>query len=414
MKGFLESTSKFRSLELKRAEHALQIKCMDVLPDELRPDGAQLWMSNGGGTRVHPAKSLPFSLEIGIEDLPGPPVRLEMIGAFARFASSTLEPAGTIGATVQIVNDDQLAFRQDLIQGRHYSDAAQLEPVDRVNGDGTSVTTVGSVEIDGATYRLDRLTIDLPPLDRGQSLVFRDLGSPASFALLGAHVEFATPPGCPFHSKSGLISLREVSAIIRVGDRRRFTRALEQLAAGIHVAADLDEARGQALTFLAVVTAGMLESGGSRELHRVQLEAARALEELETVTEIAGKIVELCERTTEPLFSIPDTPSAHLMDRALSIVDRNFAKDLSDSAIAEQLGLSTSHFRFLFKQATGSPFHKYVIAVRLEKARMMLLEQGLPVSQVAAAVGFTGLSHFSRAFTQRFSASPTNLRRQGG
>ena len=67
------------------------------------------------------------------------------------------------------------------------------------------------------------------------------------------------------------------------------------------------------------------------------------------------------------------------MDRALTLVDRNFAKDLTDAAVAQQLGLSTSHFRFLFKQATGQPFHKYLVSLRLEKARRMLVEQGLPV-----------------------------------
>src|SRR5699024_968444 len=148
--------------------------------------------------------------------------------------------------------------------------------------------------------------------------------------------------------------------------------------------------------------AGMLESGGSRELHRIQLEAARRLDQLQDHRAIALEIIEQCEKIAEPLFSSPETPSAHLVDRALAIVDRNFARNLSDEVVAEQLGLSTSHFRFLFKQATGSPFHKYLIAVRLEKARQLLLEQGMPVSQVAAAVGFTGLSHFSRAFTQRF------------
>jgi AraC-like DNA-binding protein len=43
----------------------------------------------------------------------------------------------------------------------------------------------------------------------------------------------------------------------------------------------------------------------------------------------------------------------------------------------------------------------------------MLLEQDLPVSQIALAVGFTGLSHFSRAFAQRFAVSPTSIRRSG-
>lgn len=414
MRGFQESASKYRSLDLAPAAGRLTVSVTADLADELKPDGTHAWMSNGGPTRTHPARSLPFTLESLLGDFDGIPKRLELIGVFARFANLKIEPSGTMGVSVQITNDGDMLFRQDLIQGRHYSDASDLATVERVNGDGTSIKTVGSAFIDDVEYRVDQLSIDLPDMAGARSLVFRDLGSPASFVLLGVHLEVERPQGCPFHSKAGLIPLREVAAIVRVGDRRRFSRALEQLSGGIYGADDLDEARGQALTFLAVVTAGILESGGSRELHRVQLEAARKLETLETLEEIAAEAVDQCETIAEPLFASPDTPSGHLVDRALAIVERNYAKNLTDSIIAQQLGLSTSHFRFLFKQATGSPFHKYVIAVRLEKARLMLLEQGLPVSQVAAAVGFAGLSHFSRAFTQRFKASPTSLRRQPG
>lgn len=412
MKGFLESVSKYRSLELKRTAADVAVRFTEDLPGGLNITPNSAWMSNGGASRSHPSRSLPFSTECSLDDLGGQPSRIELIGVFARFADLKVEPAGSIGGSVQIGDGHEIVFRLDLIQGRHYEAAENLTPVQRINGDGTSLQSVGQATIEGIDYRVDRLTIDLPEIAEARTFIFRDLGTPASFTLLGAFVEFAEASGCPFHSKSGLIPLREVAAIVRVGDRRRFTKTLEQLEAGILAADDLDEARGQALTFLAVVTAGMLESGGARSLHRVQLEAARTLEKLSSKEEIAKEIIDRCESIASPLFESANSPSGQLVDRALAIVDRNFAKDLSDTLVAQQLGLSTSHFRFLFKQATGSPFHKYLIAVRLEKARLMLIEQGLPVSQVASAVGFTGLSHFSRAFAQRFSASPTSLRRQ--
>ncbi|MBC8064964.1 MAG: helix-turn-helix transcriptional regulator [Chlorobia bacterium] len=398
---------------MKRTEATVEVRFNSDLPPELRLSPGFAWMSNGGSNRSHPARSLPYSLDCKLEGLAGAPRRIELLGVFARFAEAKVEPAGTLGATLQIHDEREMVFRQDLVQGRHYGDASDRQPIQRVSGDGTSIATCGEAELDDIVYRVDRLTVDLPDISQARNLVFRDLGSPASFVILGIFIELERKAGCPFHSKSGLIPLREVSAIIRVGDRRRFVKSLEQLEAGIAVANDLDEARGQALTFLAVVTAGMLESGGSRELHRVQLDTARKLDRLDCKEAISKEVIAQCESIAEPLFSGPESPSAHLIDKAMGIVDRNYAKNLSDVIVAQQLGLSTSHFRFLFRETTGSPFHKYLIAIRLEKARLMLLEQGLPVSQVANAVGFTGLSHFSRAFTQRFAASPTSLRRQG-
>ncbi|MBN9500856.1 MAG: helix-turn-helix transcriptional regulator [Armatimonadetes bacterium] len=372
------------------------------------------WQSNGGDYRGHPARGLPFSLEIPLEEIEGALKRIEIFGVFALYADGEREAPGTFGATLQILDEREVAFRLDLINGRHYGDCDLSKPVNRSNGDGSSIQTVGSARVGDVEYRVDRLTVDLPTLAEPRSLLFKDLGSAASFILFDVVIDVERPAGCPFHSKSGLIPLGEVASIVRVGDRRRFQRALDQLTAGILASQDLDEGRGQALTFLAVVTTGMLESGGTRELHRIQLEAARRFDQLQTKEDVAEEARELCERTAESLFICQDSPSAHLVDRALAIVERNFAKDLTDAIVADQLGLSTSHFRFLFKQATGNPFHKYLVAVRLEKAKQMLMENEMPVSQVAAAVGFTGLSHFSRAFTQRFSASPTSIRRTSG
>ncbi|RYG39834.1 AraC family transcriptional regulator [bacterium] len=141
------------------------------------------------------------------------------------------------------------------------------------------------------------------------------------------------------------------------------------------------------------------------------LEAAREIDALSDPTEIAIATRVRAEDVASEILRQSDGPSAYLVNRALAIVDRNYAKDLTDATLATQLGLSTSHFRYLFKQSTGQPFHKYLVALRLEKARQMLVEQELAVGAVAKAVGFTGLSHFSRAFTQRFQVSPTAIRR---
>jgi len=370
------------------------------------------WQSNGGPHRGHLARSFPFTLDVTIP-AGGPLLRIHLVGTFALFAEREEEAPGTLGASLQLTQDRELVFRQDLLNGRHYSDARDLTAVSRLNGDGTSVETLGSIEAFGAPARVDVLTIDVGE-QTASALRLKDLGSPASFIVFDVLLEREQASGCPFHSGSGGIALGEIPSVVRVGDRVKFLRALDQLAQSVVDAEDLDEARGTALTFLAVTTAATLEMGGSRQMHRIQLDAAREFERLDTREEIADAARRYVETVAESMFRGVQSPSSYLVDRALAIVERNYAKDLSDSQIANQLGLSTSHFRYLFREATGQPFHKYLVALRLEKARQMLLEDEIAVSAVARAVGFTGLSHFSRAFTQRFSVSPTSIRRQGG
>jgi len=330
------------------------------------------------------------------------------------YAAESIEAIGAVGATLQLMNGQEIAFRQDLLNGRHYRDALLDDALPINPGDGTSLDVVGTTEIDGRTYRVERLTVDIPVGIVGDRIRFRDLGSPSSFVIFDVFFEFEPVGGCPFRTTSGGVALAELPPIIRVGDRVRFNRALEQLISAIEDGRDLDEARGQALTFVAIVLAGSLELGGSREMHRVQLDTAREIDGCTNFREIASLTRMVVDSLASPLFGPKAGPSARLVDRALTIVERNYAKNLTDTTVAEQLGLSTSHFRYLFKQATGQPFHKYLISVRLEKAKRMLQDENIPVSQVAATVGFSGLAHFSRAFSQRFAVSPSNVRRVSG
>lgn len=381
------------------------------IPTPYPVDGAPAWQSNGGPRRNHPARSLPFSFTAAVPDREGDLRRVTLFGVFALYAGRENQAIGAVGASVQLLSGGEVAHRQDLLNGRHYRDAQDLMPWEGVLTEGYKLETVGTTVIEGKTARVDKLTIDVPSGVCPDQIRFKSLGTSASFVIFEVFLEFYPSAGCPFRSSSGGIALGDLAAIVRVGDRVRFNRALEQLISAIEQVDSLDEARGMALTFLAIVTAGTLEMGGTREMHLVQLEAARTLDDLNLLDEIVVATRELINRVSAPLFGPKAGPSARLVDRALNLVERNYAKQLSDSSVAEQLGLSTSHFRFLFKQATGQPFHKYLVAVRLEKARRMLLTDSVPVSTVAASVGFSGLAHFSRAFSQRFHVSPTSIRR---
>jgi AraC-like DNA-binding protein len=373
------------------------------------------WQSNGGPTRGHSARSLPFSFEVRVPERQGKLHRVHLVGVFALHADGRSEALGTLGATIQLLaGDGDILHRYDLINGRHYGDTTRNSSLARIIGDGTSLENIGTCEIQDHNNRVDVLTLDVPIGARPGRLHFKDLGSPASFVVFDVFFEFEGMSNEPSRTRDSGITLQELGAAVRLGDRLKFAKGLDQLEYAVDESEDLDEARGQALTFLAVVASALVETATSQPSTSLLLDTAREIDALKTRSQVKEAIHERILQATDAFFTPSDSPSDRMVDRALAIIERHFAKDLTDSMVAAQLGLSTSHFRFLFRQATGHPFHKYVVALRLEKAKQMLIEEELPVSQVAAAVGFTGLSHFSRAFTQRFSASPSHIRRAAG
>jgi AraC-like DNA-binding protein len=64
----------------------------------------------------------------------------------------------------------------------------------------------------------------------------------------------------------------------------------------------------------------------------------------------------------------------------------------------------------MFKKSTGVTFTQYLSRVRVEKAKNLLLNPHLRVSEIAYDVGFQSLTHFNRVFRQVVGQSPSEYR----
>lgn len=276
-------------------------------------------------------------------------------------------------------------------------------------GDGTGIEFISCVNTDRGYEPVHRISIDLTPTMDAEHVILL-FGRNLNYALMDVYFEIRAAIGCPFHSQSQGVSLAELGSVVRTGDRLRFDKALRQFRKSLARSEDLDEARGLALTFLAVIAAALLELGAPRSLHRFQLDAARSLDKIREIERVAEKAIVLAQELVEARMAVGDAGVGNQVKHALSFVDRHFAQALSDDEMARELGLSTSHFRQLFRQVTGEPFHRYLVGVRLEKAKQLIVDHRVPVAEAAQMVGFVSPAHFSRAFLKRFNCSPSKLR----
>lgn len=372
--------------------------------------GGKSWQSNGGRHRRHPARALPYSLEVEIPRNEGRLSRIGLVGIFALYADPASEPAGALGGSLQLLRAGECVQRLDLIQGRHYDDPRSSEQIFRPIGDGSRLETIGRTSVEGEMHRVDLLSLVVANNAAPQTLVLMDLGTPASFVLFDVIFEFEQTAVCPFRGHGDDVALNEIGGILRLRDRSRYTRAVAQLQEGVMRAVEIDEARSLGLTFIASICAALLEIGAPKSTHRVILEVARSIDRLESPEAIAEHVEAVAHTLTTNVFPESRTPTEALMDQALSYVEMHFAKDLTDDVVAAHVGLSTSHFRHLFRHATRQPFHKYLLSLRLEKAREMLLRSEISVGEIAELVGFASPAHFSRTFSSRFGAAPSALR----
>jgi AraC-like DNA-binding protein len=73
-------------------------------------------------------------------------------------------------------------------------------------------------------------------------------------------------------------------------------------------------------------------------------------------------------------------------------------------------GMSASHFSQLFRQSMGLSPYRYVLTVRIDKAKRLLRGSRLGVLDVALATGFADQSHFAKTFRRVTGTIPTVYR----
>jgi len=78
--------------------------------------------------------------------------------------------------------------------------------------------------------------------------------------------------------------------------------------------------------------------------------------------------------------------------------------------VAEEAGLSASHFSTLFTKHVGKHFRDYLPYVRVEASKRLLQSTDFPLSQIATAVGFADQSSFCKVFKQEVGISPSKYR----
>ena len=90
---------------------------------------------------------------------------------------------------------------------------------------------------------------------------------------------------------------------------------------------------------------------------------------------------------------------------ARDYLETHYAENVSLETLAAHSGISPFHLVRLFRAQTGMPPHLYLTHIRIMRAKA-LLALGIPITQVALAVGFVDQSHLTRRFKRIVGVPP--------
>jgi two-component system response regulator YesN len=99
------------------------------------------------------------------------------------------------------------------------------------------------------------------------------------------------------------------------------------------------------------------------------------------------------------------------IDRMLVYIREHFREnDLSLDRLAQEFHLSPTYISKLFKEYTESNFIDYIIEIRINASKEMLLGKDMKVNEIAEAVGYMNTRSFLRTFKKYTGMTPTEYR----
>lgn len=100
--------------------------------------------------------------------------------------------------------------------------------------------------------------------------------------------------------------------------------------------------------------------------------------------------------------------------RAKDRIDAASHEDWPVSRLARVSRVSKAHFARSFREAFGVPPHRYLLTRRIERAKALLRDTDLAITDIAFQTGWKSLGTFGRIFRDIAGASPGEIRDQGG
>lgn len=97
--------------------------------------------------------------------------------------------------------------------------------------------------------------------------------------------------------------------------------------------------------------------------------------------------------------------------KAEEYLRENYNADFSMEDVAREIGFHPHYFIRLFKAHTGKSPYDYFLDIKIEKARQLLSDPNLSITEVCISAGFNNPSHFATVFKRKVGMTPSQYRR---
>lgn len=201
---------------------------------------------------------------------------------------------------------------------------------------------------------------------------------------------------------------------IRIGDRKNAVNSLENIIKDVCNNGENLYPITLKLLYIDIINSifkSVFEAKiGNAEFSEYSLKFMEQLDKLQTADQILQWLRESVNGIIDLLERQKDSKRRKIVEMAISYIEENFNKEITLNSIADKLHLNASYFCKVFTDEMGESFTKYLMKLRIEKAKELMSDPLKKIYEISDLVGYENVRYFTKIFKEFEGVTPVQYR----
>ncbi len=209
----------------------------------------------------------------------------------------------------------------------------------------------------------------------------------------------------------------EIERMLRMyivnGDRQGAQNALNDILGYIYFASGGSFAvmKARVIELTVVLSRAAIEGGASvSEVFGLNSNYLAEIGTIENFDKLNSWLYTVLMRFTNSVFKVDDTKHSDIIQRVMEYINNHLSDKISLNDISNYVNFSVSYLSRIFKEETGENISAYINRMRVEQAKVLLLNPKYSLLDIAAISGFEEQSYFNKVFKKLCGITPGKFR----
>ncbi len=206
---------------------------------------------------------------------------------------------------------------------------------------------------------------------------------------------------------------KELLHYVALGDKEASSDIINKILGHIYFTnnGDFEAIRARTLELLVILSRSTIDSGAdANEVFWLSSNFIKRVNEFSDLEQLSKFITVVIHKFISSTFDFTNIKHKDVMFKITEYIKANFSQKITLDELSEHVYLSKSYLSRLLKEELKCTFTEYVNKIRIEKSKILLMKNEIPIVDIAYAVGFDDQSYFTKVFKKVTNTSPGKYR----